>query len=139
MSAVDAETQQASVSVMNGPFVGPVLSRFVGMLAARADLPVDRLDDAVLVADSIAASAPAHSVGGRVTVSVETGDRRLELHVGPLAPGGAQAMLADASVPGVGNVVERLVDEVWVTEDGARDGDAPGGETLHLRLSFHEA
>ncbi len=131
-----AEAQQASVSVTSGPFVGPVLSRFVGMLAARADLPVDRLDDAVLVADSIAASAPAHSVGGRVTVAVETGERRLELHVGPLATGGAQAMLADASVPGVGNVVERLVDEVWVTDDGEPEGDAAGAEMLHLRLSF---
>jgi hypothetical protein len=130
------KAQRASVSVTIGPFVGPVLSRFVGMLAARADLPVDRLDDAVLVADSIAASAPAHSVGGRVTVAVETGDRRLELQVGPLAQGGAKAMLADASVPGVGNVVERLVDEVWVTADGEPQGDAAGAEMLHLRLSF---
>ena len=127
--------QRASVSVTNGPFVGPVLSRFVGMLAARADLPVDRLDDAVLVADSIAASAPAHSLEGRVTVEVETAERQLELHVGPLARGGAEAMLADASIPGVGNVVERLVDEVWVT--GAENGaEAAGTEMLHLRLGF---
>jgi serine/threonine-protein kinase RsbW len=138
MNAADPRAQRASVSVSSGPFVGPVLSRFVGMLAARADLPVDRLDDAVLVADSIAASAPAHSLDGRVSLAVETGDRRLELHVGPLAHGGAKAMLADASVPGVGNVVERLVDEVWVTGEG-ESPDAAGAETLHLRLSFHPA
>ena len=40
-----------SVSIAAGPLVGPVLRRVVGMLAARADLPLDRLDDAVLVAD----------------------------------------------------------------------------------------
>ena len=42
------------VSIASGPLVGPVLRRVVGMLAARADLPLDRLDDAVLVADLIA-------------------------------------------------------------------------------------
>ena len=39
------------VSIAAGPLVGPVLRRVVGMFAARADLPLDRLDDAVLVAD----------------------------------------------------------------------------------------
>ena len=48
------------VSIASGPLVGPVLRRVVGMLAARADLPLDRLDDAVLVADLIASRAPAH-------------------------------------------------------------------------------
>ena len=40
-----------TVSIASGPLVGPILRRVVGMLAARADLPLDRLDDAVLVAD----------------------------------------------------------------------------------------
>ena len=48
------------VSIAAGPLVGPVLRRVVGMFAARADLPLDRLDDAVLVADVVAARAPAH-------------------------------------------------------------------------------
>jgi len=46
-----------TVSIASGPLVGPILRRVVGMLAARADLPLDRLDDAVLVADLIAALA----------------------------------------------------------------------------------
>ena len=61
-----AETRRraaTTVSIVAGPLVGPVLRRVVGMLAARADLPLDRLDDAVLVADLIAARAPAHVVG----------------------------------------------------------------------------
>ena len=41
------------VSIAAGPLVGPVLRRVVGMFAARADLPLDRLDDAVLVADVV--------------------------------------------------------------------------------------
>ena len=50
-----AGRQTTTVSIASGPLVGPVLRRVVGMLAARADLPLDRLDDAVLVADLIAA------------------------------------------------------------------------------------
>ena len=60
-----------TVSIVAGPLVGPVLRRVVGMLAARADLPLDRLDDAVLVADLIAARAPAHVAEGRVDVALE--------------------------------------------------------------------
>jgi serine/threonine-protein kinase RsbW len=99
------------------------------MLAARADLPVDRLDDAVLVADSIAAGAPAHAVDGRVTVQLVSDERMLELRVGPLKRGGGDAMLADAAVPGVGSVVERLVDDLWTIPEGEV-------EYLHLRLKF---
>jgi hypothetical protein len=121
---------RVDVSIVSGPLVGPVLSRVVGMLAARADLPVDRLDDAVLIADSIAACAPAYVRDGKVDVSVESGEHRLEMSVGPLHEGGGKALLSDAAVPGVGNVVERLTDEVWV--DAAEDG----AEFLHLRLAF---
>ena len=64
-----------SVSIAIGPLVGPVLRRVVGMLAARADLPLDRLDDAVLVADLIAARAPAHVTSERIDVALEPGQR----------------------------------------------------------------
>jgi hypothetical protein len=127
IEAPDAVT----LSVESGPLVGPVLARVVGMLAARADLPVDRLDDAVLVADSIAAGAPAHVVDGRVTVQLTSDRRNLELRVGPLARGGGTALLADATVPGVGSVVERLVDDVWTIPEGEV-------EYLHLRLRFND-
>ena len=48
---------EASVGLASGPLVAPVLGRVVGMLTARADCPIDRLDDALLVADAIAAKA----------------------------------------------------------------------------------
>ena len=120
-----------TVSIVAGPLVGPVLRRVVGMLAARADLPLDRLDDAVLVADLIAARAPAHMVEGRVDVALEPGPRSLSLRVGPLREGGGEALIVDAAVPGVGNVIEQLADELTVsTADG---GD---GEFLHVRLAY---
>lgn len=118
-----------SVSIAAGPLVGPVLRRVVGMLAARADLPLDRLDDAILVADLIAARAPAHVSDGEVSVAFEPGERSLELVVGPLTRGGGQALVVDAEVPGVGNVIERLTDEHAVLPDGDH-------EFLRVRLAY---
>ena len=118
-----------TVSIVAGPLVGPVLRRVVGMLAARADLPLDRLDDAVLVADLIAARAPAHVREGRVDVALEPGARSLSLRVGPLRRGGGEALIVDAAVPGVGNVIEQLADELSVSPEGE-------DEFLHVRLAY---
>ena len=117
------------VSIASGPLVGPVLRRVVGMLAARADLPLDRLDDAVLVADLIAARAPTHSREDSVQVELACEARTLDLRIGPLRPGGGQALVVDAAVPGVGNVIEQLADELDVRPEN-------GSEYLHVRLAF---
>ena len=118
-----------TVSIASGPLVGPILRRVVGMLAARADLPLDRLDDAVLVADLIASRAPAHVAAPVVDVDLETGDRTLFLRVGPLRPGGGDALIVDAAVPGVGNVIQQLADELTVSPED-------GGEYLLVRLAY---
>ena len=81
-AGIDAPT---TVSIASGPLVGPILRRVVGMLAARADLPLDRLDDAVLVADLIAARAPAHVLHGTVDVAFVPGPRTLSLQGRPTA------------------------------------------------------
>ena len=117
------------VSIASGPLVGPVLRRVVGMLAARADLPLDRLDDAVLVADLIASRAPTHVSAPSVDVDLETGDRTLFLRIGPLRPGGGEALLVDATVPGVGNVIEQLADDIVVRPEGE-------SEFLDVRLAY---
>jgi hypothetical protein len=107
----------ATLSVVQGPLVGPVLSRVVGMLAARAQCPVDRLDDALLIADAIAAHAPAHARNGKLTIQLSSSDEGLELRVLDLVPAGGAALLSDASLPGVGNVLERIADDVVVEDD----------------------
>jgi serine/threonine-protein kinase RsbW len=136
VSAAPLESQDEAltrVSIAAGPLVGPVLRRVVGMLAARADLPLDRLDDAVLVADLIAARAPAHVAAETVDVTLDPGPRTLSLCVGPLRPGGGQALVVDAAVPGVGNVIEQLADELTV-----EPGDN-GAEFLRVTLAYAEA
>lgn len=110
------------LTVTLGPLVGPVLSRVVGIHAARAGLPVDRLSDAILVADAIAARAPAFAVASRLPLSVQSAPGRLEVRLGPLRPGGAQRVLDGAALPAVGNVIERLADVVRISE-GSGDGE----------------
>jgi hypothetical protein len=130
MSA-EAATNEAAVAVRKGPLVGPVLGRVVGMLAARAQCPIDRLDDAILLTDAVAAHAPVHARDSHVHVVVAADDERLELRVGQLRPDGARRLLADGDLPGVGNVFDRVADDVQA-------GTGPDGETdeLVLRLNF---
>jgi hypothetical protein len=122
---------EAVVRVRSGPLVGAVLGRVVGMLAARAQCPIDRLDDAILLSDAVAAHAPTHVSNGHVHVVVAANDERLELRIVALVPDGAGRMLADGDLPGIGNVFDRIADEVLVTS-------SPDGQTgeLILRLNF---
>ena len=126
-------TNEASVSIRKGPLVGPVLGRVVGMLAARAQCPIDRLDDAMLLTDAVAAHAPTHTTEGHVQVVVAASETGIELRVGALARGGADSLLADAELPGVGNVFKRVADEVVARSAGDGAGE------LILRLRFVSA
>jgi len=120
----------ALVRIVNGPLVAPVLSRVVAMLAARADCPVDKLDDALLVADAISAHAPGHSENGHVTVDVRSADSSLELRVQALRSAGGEGLRAATKLPGVGDVLDQLADKVWVETEGS------GGETLVVKLAI---
>ena len=129
MSAA-ATTNEAAVAVRKGPLVGPVLGRVVGMLAARAQCPIDRLDDAMLLTDAVAAHAPAHTMDAHVQVVVAADEGGLELRVGALSRDGAKGLLEDAELPGVGNVFRRVADEV----DARSSGDGTGELVLRLRF-----
>ena len=131
-SSADPSANEASVTVANGPLVGPVLGRVVGMLAARADFPIDRLDDALLVADAVAAKAGSFAANGRVKVRVVSQIGSVELYVGPLLANGARDLIASAALPGIGNVLERVADELAAEQRGEEDDT----EYLRIRLGF---
>ena len=120
---------EATLGLARGPLVAPILGRVVGMLTARADCPIDRLDDALLVADAISAKAASFSDDGRVNVRVIARVGSVELHVGPLRAGGAKDLVASAALPGVGNVLERVADVLEPQRNGT-------GEFLVIRLGF---
>jgi len=132
MTAVGAtadavEAHEATLSVSRTELLGPVLARVVGMLAARAQCPIDRLDDALLLTDAVAAHAPGHTTNGRVTIHVHAEPAGLSLRIGPLRGENGDALVEAASLPGVGNVFERVASDVR-TE----------GSELLLRLAFRE-
>jgi hypothetical protein len=122
---------EARLLVRSGPLVGAVLGRVVGMLAARALCPIDRLDDALLLTDAIAAHASEFAVDGMVGVTVTADEHGLAMLVSPLRAQGGEGLLRASDLPGVGNVLERVADEV------APGRSADGAEELRVRLAFH--
>jgi hypothetical protein len=109
-----AAENSVSLRLANGPLAGPVLSRVVSMVLVRADCPMNRLDDAMILCDALSAHAPAHANDGHVAFTMFTDELGIELRVGELSEHGATKLLADAVVPGVGNVLERLSDELRI-------------------------
>jgi serine/threonine-protein kinase RsbW len=119
MKPVPAERTEMIVD--RSEFIGPVLSRMVGALAARRDLSVDRVSDAVLVTDAIAAAVPARFADGRVRLGLDEDPRGIDLRVGPMEAGAAARICEELEVPDVGGSLEVLADELTV-EQGA-DGE----------------
>ncbi|WP_372791492.1 hypothetical protein [Paraconexibacter sp.] len=109
------------LDVAVGPLLGPTLSRAVGAIAARAGLTLDRIDDAVLVADTLSDGAAGETLDGRLPVRLESSPGRVLLRVGPLRDGGARRLLqgGDDGVPGA-PVIQLLASRARVTGGGAR-------------------
>jgi serine/threonine-protein kinase RsbW len=125
----NGHSNEAHLAVQPGPLAAPVLSRVVGMLAARAGCPIDRLDDALLIADAVAARAGSFSDDGRIGVHVSAEPGGVMLNVGPLRADGAKDLIASAELPGVGNILERVADELSPDCTTAH-------EYLRIRMAF---
>jgi hypothetical protein len=122
----------ASLRIATGPLVGPVLCRVVSMVLARANCPMDRLDDALLICDALSAHAPDYARDGHLAFALNARAGEFELRVGELSEQGASRLVRDSVVPGVGNVLERMTDELRI-EARASAGEH---EELVLALSF---
>ena len=122
---------EATLHVRNDGLLGPVLTRVIGMLAARAQCPIDRLDDALLVADAVAAHSPDYSADRTVAIRLAAAEGLIEFTISGLRAQGARGLLSESDLPGVGNVLEQVADTVEV-----QDADGDAGESLVLRLGF---
>ncbi len=116
--------------IANGPLLAPVLWRVVSMVLTRADWPLDRLDDALLVCDAVCAHAPAYAGDGRLAFSIEADEPEAELRVLNLVDGGAAALVRDTMLPVVGNVLERIAERMSMEPD-----EHGGGSQLAIVLS----
>ncbi len=112
----------ARLDVEVGTLLSPVLLRIVGAYAARAELPLDRVDDAILLAEALAAAASSESESGRVALRIDSAPRSLRLRVGPLREGAGERLVAAAYAREAGDVLRALADRVRVT-DRSRSGE----------------
>jgi anti-sigma regulatory factor (Ser/Thr protein kinase) len=92
--------------------IGPVLGRAISALAARREVSVDRISDAVLLSDAISAAAPGSFQDGHVSVSIADREEGVQLRVGPMASGGAERLRESLELPQLGGSLESLADEV---------------------------
>jgi serine/threonine-protein kinase RsbW len=118
----------AELKIEDPALIGPVLERTIGVLAARHQITVDRLNDALLVADAVSDRAPAAFADEHVRLAVADGDGGLDLRIGPMPSGGGEALREGLSVPDVGGSLESLADEVRVEA-------ADAGEYLVVRFA----
>jgi anti-sigma regulatory factor (Ser/Thr protein kinase) len=125
-----AHTPRTEVLADRPELLAPLLASIVGALAARRDLSIDRMSDAVLVTDAIAAAAPARFTDGRVRLGLEDSAEGIRLRLGPMDPGGADRIRDELQVPEMGGSLESLVDELAV--ESSDDGD-------YLLISFAAA
>jgi hypothetical protein len=93
-----------------GPLIGPVLGRVVRFHCARADLEIDRLSDAVLITDAIAAGIEDVAIDGRIRCVVEARPGCVGLSVGPLVVGGARRFIDASAFDHLGPVLSALAD-----------------------------
>jgi hypothetical protein len=110
----------ATIAIAPDRLARTVLPRLVCALAARANFSTDRLSDAQLVADVIAAEAFRTIIGSHLGVGIAVEPRRVELRVGPLPiDRDSEAEAADAALGELGVVVERLIDDHSIAPVGS--------------------
>jgi len=119
--------EETRINLPAGELLAPILSRVISMFAARADLSVDELSDAVLISDALSAQSPEEFPDGTARIVVREEAGAFNVRVGPLADGGGQRLLDGLRIPMLDASLESLADEVRVESDG-------DGELLLLRI-----
>jgi serine/threonine-protein kinase RsbW len=116
--ALSSTPSTAMFSIAPLSLARTILPRLVSALAARAHFSTDRISDAQLLADALAAHAPGAISGDQLSVGVNVGPREIELHIAPLTSGAAQHLLEDSEFDRLGSIVEKLTDHRHVATIG---------------------
>jgi serine/threonine-protein kinase RsbW len=108
---------EATELTVGAELLGPVLSRALTAVAARREITVDRISDAMLLSDAISAAAPRGFADGHIRLSIADRPEGVELKVGPMASGAAQGLRESLALPEVGGSLETLADEIRTEAD----------------------
>ena len=112
---------ETNVAVAPASLLSTILARVVTALAARARFSLDRLSDAQLLTDAIVAHAPDSLDGTHLTLGIDTGDRRLDLRVGPLQQGRGRQLVSSSAVGGLEPLLEKLSDKLEIESSNGRE------------------
>jgi hypothetical protein len=118
---VQEAVEETEIVVGSPDFLAPVLERIVGVLAARRELPVDRVSDAVLLTDAIAAAAPGRFAGGSVRLALADSENGVAVRLGPMESGSAERIRSQLTLPETGGTLEALADDV--SAEATAEGD----------------
>jgi serine/threonine-protein kinase RsbW len=114
ITAHDGPAETLEVVVAPALLASGIFVRVLGALGARAGFSIDRLADAQLVADALAAHLAPALAEPHVRLGVTASERRIDLWVEPLRLGGSAGLVADSTIGDLGPIIERLVDEVEI-------------------------
>jgi anti-sigma regulatory factor (Ser/Thr protein kinase) len=117
---VPPTAELTELRVSSPELIAPVLTRALAALAARHEIAVDRISDAMLLSDAISAGAPGAFGDGPVCLGIADAPEGVELRIGPMAAGGAERLRGALDLPQVGGSMEALADDLRVErgEDG---------------------
>ena len=121
VAPVEPAPETTALQVNAPELVGPVLGRALSALAARREIGVDRISDAMLLSDAISAKAPQAFTDGQVRLTIADREEGVELRVGPMKSGGAEELRGSLELPQVGGSLESLADELRIEQGD--DGD----------------
>jgi hypothetical protein len=122
------EGPAARLVVRRADLARPVLERVVAALAARVDLPLDRLSDAQIASAALIDTVSRGNPDGELCIELEGEPGGVSVRLGPLPDGVAARAIEDSAIPGIGAIVDRLVDR-WSVEP------VDGGESLSLAIT----
>jgi hypothetical protein len=115
---IEARELTVQISAGRGRARLPILSRAVAGTCSRAGLPVDRIDDAVLILEALLADAEtARAEEVHLVLTARPGS--FALLMGPLAGNEAERLLLHAELPMVGPIVERLASTAMTVDGGS--------------------
>lgn len=112
------EAQEIDLTIADRGLLAPVLERLVSAAAARAELPVNRVVDALTIVDAIVAASDSVLDKDSREVKVRVSEGSLSIVLAGLLDGQAEAILGAADVPSIGNVLERTASSVDVVHVG---------------------
>jgi serine/threonine-protein kinase RsbW len=115
--------EELSMSILPGDVVGPVLSRVIGALAARAEFPVERLSDTMLLGDAVSSHPAEDFSSGSVSIEIRDAERELDVRVGPLVKGGGERLLSGMDVTGGEGSLRGLARSMEVTTEPTSNGE----------------